>query len=379
LSRHNSKRLNAELGAAEFEALMNAAVDAVIVIDGRGIIEQFNKAAEIMFGYDTVEIVGQNISLLMPQHDRAHHDGSIHRYLDTRVAKIIGIGREVEAVRRDGSVFPVDIAVGEVKQENIVRFVGFVRDITEKKHVEEQVLQQRDEMMRVSRLTTMGEMAAALAHELNQPLSAIVNYAAVSSRLLDAGLEQLDEVKSALQNIDTQAHRASKVIRRIRNFVTSEGDIQQSTSLNTLVEEIRPLAELDAKSNSIALVIEVAENLPDIVVDGLQIQQVILNLLRNGVDAMGDVAPEDRQLKLSGYLESPNEIRVDVVDRGHGVPQEVRKELFDAFFTTKPTGMGMGLAISRTIIRTHGGKLFFVNNTDAGATFSFTLPTKAPK
>jgi two-component system sensor kinase FixL len=353
---------------------MDAMVEGVIVIDKDGTIELFNKAAESIFGYSAVETIGKNVNILMPEQDHSRHHSYIERYLETRSPRIIGIGREVQGKRRDGSLFPMDLAVAEVGWKESVRFIGVIRDLTEQKSDEEQLLRRREDMLRASRLTTMGEMTAAMAHELNQPLTAIANYASASLRLLNTDVG--DDVREALKSIAGQAHRAGEIIRRLRNFVRSDPNPSTDTSVTELIEEIKPLAELDAKANNIALTVDLPKDLPKVVVDQLQIQQVLLNLVRNGIDAMHEASPSNRRLTVSARLTAPDFIRVDVTDHGHGVPNESKDQLFNAFFTTKRNGMGMGLAISRTIVHSHGGELTFINNADAGATFSFTLPTK---
>jgi two-component system sensor kinase FixL len=366
-----------ESGALQLRSLMDALVEAMIIINESGEIEAFNQAAEEMFGYTKAEATGENVRVLMPKPDRDEHGDYIKRYLTTGKARIIGIGREVQARRKDGSQFPAHIAIGEVRLKNNSRFVGIVRDLTEVKLAEEHSLRQREDMTNVNRLATLGEMAAAMAHELNQPLSAIANYAAAGSRLIASNKSHQKDIKSTLEKIDAQAHRAGEVIRQMREF-TRPSDIARGRTLpSALIEELKPLAELDAKAHGIVLTIDVPDNLPEIVVNSLQIQQVILNLIRNGVDAMCDTPPQDRRLRLAISAEPPESIRIDIEDHGHGIPDEAAKELFDAFFTTKPAGMGMGLAISRTIVRSHGGEIAFANNADGGATFSFTIPTRA--
>ena len=356
---------------------MDALVEAMIIIDDSGHIEAFNKAAERMFGYTKAEVTGENIQLLMPKPDRDKHDNYIKRYLTTRKARIIGIGREVQARRKDGSQFPAHVAIGEVRWKNNTRFVGVMRDLTDVKLAEEKSLRQRENMTNVSRLATLGEMAAAMAHELNQPLSAITNYAAAASRLLDLKKDNQKDIKSTLDKIDTQAHRAGEVIRHMREFTKFSDTARKSISPTILIDELKPLAELDAKAHNIVLTIDIPGNLPEIVVNSLQMQQVILNLIRNGADAMIDTPPQDRRLRLAISTEPPESIRIDIQDHGHGISDDVSKDLFDAFFTTKPNGMGMGLTISRTIIRSHGGEITFANNANGGATFSVIIPTRA--
>lgn len=355
---------------------MDAFVEAIVVMDDSGQIERFNKAAEQMFGYTASEAIGRDISLLMPDPDHSNHANYVDRYLETREARIIGIGRELTARRRDGTLFPVHLAVGEVGWHGIVRFIGLIRDLTDDKLAEERRLRQHTDMIAASRLATMGEMAAAMAHEINQPLAAIANYASAAERLLAAGPEHVEDVRNALASIKTQSHRAGAIIRKLRIFVKPETASLEVKNLKDIIEEIRSLAELDARANSISIEIDVADKLPEVVADGLQIQQVILNLLRNGIDSMLDCDPADRRLELHGYISAPDEVRVDVIDQGHGIPQSVRDNLFNPFFTTKSGGMGMGLAISQTIVKSHGGVLDFEDNPGGGTTFFVTLPTK---
>jgi two-component system sensor kinase FixL len=341
-----------------------------------GTIERFNTTAEKMFGYKAEEIKGESIGILMPSPDHDWHNNYVKQYLQTGNAKIIGIGREVQARRRDGSTFTAHLAVGEVGWHGQRRFVGMLRDLTDTKAAEERTLRQHQEMIKASRVTTMGEMAAAIAHELNQPLSAITNYASASLRMLKKGVENQEDVEKALAHIDTQAHRAGEIIRRLRNFVKPANIDLEVVNIASIIDEVMPLAELDARANNITLTIDVPRDLPEIVADQLQIQQVILNLLRNGVDAMKDSPPEDRQLRMEAYCSGSDEIRIDIIDRGQGVPEDIKDNLFDPFFSTKSDGMGMGLAICQTIAKAHSGRLAFLKNPEIGTTFSISLPTK---
>lgn len=366
-----------DLQVAELEALLDAAVDAIIVIDDHGIIERFNKAAEVLFGYDANEVCGKSLNVLMPVlPDGENHDNYLSTYLRTGVAKIIGTGRDLVAKKRDGSTFPMNLSVGEARLGDQLRFVGIMHDLTDQKRAEEEALRSREQMMHVSRLTTMGEMAAAMAHELNQPLAAIANYTAACQRLIGQGSKHRKDVEDALEAIGNQAHRAGEVIQRLRNFTRDQELSRSSLSISSILEEIRPLAQLDAKANNILMVEKVAEDLPPVVADRVQIQSVVLNLLRNGVDAMAGTPPDQRQLELTVDQISPESIRISIRDRGTGVSDKVRSNLFNPFFTTKKQGMGMGLAICRSIVVAHGGKLECFNNEDGGATFWFTVPTE---
>lgn len=358
------------------QMLMDAFLEGIIVIDPDGTVERFNKAAEEMFGYSREEMIGKNVGVLMPSPDRDHHHDYISRYLKTGVAKIIGLGREVHAQRKDGSYFPAHLAIGEVGWHGQIRFVAMMRDLTDKKLEEERTLRLHTDMLAASRLTTMGEMAAAMAHEINQPLAAIANYAAASIRLIDDGSDDPEEITSALRKIDQQAHRAGEIIKHLRSFVRPELVERSTTTIEKIIEEIGPLADLDARANNIALKFDIPKDLPELEADQLQIQQVLLNLLRNSIDAMADARPQDRLLAVTAYALSADYVRLEVIDRGHGIPDEVGKNLFTPFFSTKQSGMGMGLSICQSIINSHRGTLSFENNPDIGATFSITLPVK---
>jgi two-component system sensor kinase FixL len=366
--------------SVQLQPVLDAMLESMIVIDESGIIEQINRATIGMFGYSQEELIGKNIRILMSGPDEARHDKYLDRYRETGKKRIIGKGREVQATRKDGTTFPCNIDVGEVSVGRTKRFVGLIRDLTATRAAEEVALRQREEMVNVSRLSMMGEMAAAMAHELNQPLAAISNYAAASLRLLDMGEEGIEEARGALKEIVTQALRAGEVIQRTRSFTRQSEVSNVQTTLAKIAGEIRTLAEVDTKANNIRLDWNIPRDLPSVAVDPVQIQQVILNLIRNAVDAMHDTEPERRTIKVSARLTGPYEIRLEVIDSGTGVSEDAAKDVFNAFFTTKLGGMGMGLAICRTIVRNHGGELSFRNNDRSGgaqgATFFFTLPTK---
>ena len=359
---------------AEFEALLDAAVDGVVISDVRGKILRVNQATERLFGYTEQELVGQRVDMIMTKTDARAHNRYIDNYLKTGKRKIIGIGREVEARRKDGTVFPVALSIGEARLHDSLHFVGLIRDLTEQKRAEEEALRQRALMNHASRLTTMGEMAAALAHELNQPLAAISNYTSAGKRLLDQdGSVAEDDLRTALQEIGAQAHRAGEIIQRIRDYARRRKSEYHLVAVDEMIREILPLARMDTHANNVDFRILVEEHLPPIVADRIQVQQVLLNLIRNGVDSMQDLPETGRRLDLRAWLDE-EQIRISITDRGCGVSEAAAAHLFTPFFTTKESGMGMGLAICRSIITAHGGTLDFFNNPVAGATFFMALP-----
>ncbi|MFO1375745.1 MAG: PAS domain S-box protein [Steroidobacteraceae bacterium] len=353
-------------------AVLDAAVDAVIIIDGRGLIETFNRAAERMFGFEADEILGQNISRLMPEPDRSNHDGYLETYLRTGRARIIGRGREVTAQHRDGSVFPVSLAVGRIDGDE-PRFVGFLHDLSEHKRVEAAAHQAQERVAQFARLSTMGEMAAGLAHEINQPLTAVATYAQAVQRMIDRPEVDPEEINHALAQITAQALRAGDVIQRLRAFVRNRDTRQELVDMGRLVRDTLTFAGPDARVNEVRLQAELTE-VPSITCDPIQIQQVMLNLIRNAIDATNEVRDTLREVTVRILRTSATEIEISVEDHGKGVSEDVARRLGDPFFTTKSAGTGLGVAISRSIVRAHGGKLGHRPTPGGGATFHFTLP-----
>ena len=510
----SSKHRSAVRGAAarhpgpqkglEYRAILEAAVDAIIVIDHQGTIEDFSLKAQQLFGYVPEEVIGRNVSMLMPEPHRGAHDGYLRRHMQTGERRVIGRGREVMALRKDGSEFPCDLSVGQVEGVDPPRFVGFLHDITARKKAEEQlqrseaelrlaqelanlgnyvmhawggghdyyspqlhrilgvepgspsiaredylerwvhpadrkrvaeafarmdtgnspldieyqvvlrdgtvrhlhhlaqavldadrrvvkyigtihditdrrraeddarVLQER--LTHFSRLSTMGEMAAGLAHEINQPLSAIATYARACQRIMIQPDADTDDVIAALEQINAQALRAGEVIRRLRNFVKNREVKREPVDCARLLEDLSTLAETDARLHNIRLRLDCEEPLPTVYADPIQLQQVVLNLVRNAIDAMSEAPEERREVVLSTRMDADGEVEVTVADRGTGLAPEATEHLFNPFFTTKASGTGLGLAISRSIVRAHGGRLWHTPNDDCGVRFHFTLP-----
>ena len=359
----------------DLQAVLDAAVEAVILIDENGVIETFNRSAERLFGWTAAEVIGKNVSLLMEGADRAGHDGYLKRFLNTGEAKIIGIGREVPARRRDGSVFPAMLAVGEVQQSNPRRFVGFLHDITQRRQAEEAARQSEARLNHFARLSTMGEMAAGLAHEINQPLTAIATFSQAATRMLarPEGIER-EDLSEALDQITAQALRAGEVIRRLRAFVKNREVRHERVDCRRVVEDSRLLLEADARSNNVQLRLQVADSLPPITADPVQLQQVLINLVRNAIEASIDVPGAHREVVVSAKLDGAGMVEVAVADHGHGLSPEAAERLFHPFFTTKPSGTGLGLVISSSIIRAHHGRLAYRSTPGGGCTFFFTLP-----
>jgi two-component system sensor kinase FixL len=494
----------------EFRSLLDAAVDAIIVIDHRGLIEQFSLAAERIFGYLAAEVIGQKVDVLMAEPYRSEHDRYMDRYQKTQEARIIGIGREVRARRKDGTDFPCELAVGRVAEVQPPRFIGFIRDITlrkqaderlrrseselrlaqelanlgnyvvhldhsepdyyspqlhrilgittlddhvplltllrlwvhpgdrekldeaiaelqhapgacdveyrivrsdgstcylhhiaqvtrdaqgaplkqvgtihdvtDRRQTEDEARQLQERLTHFSRLSTMGEMAAGLAHEINQPLTAITNYSQACQRFIRSPHRNDADVLEALEQISAQALRAGEVIRRLRQFVKNREVKREPVDCARLLDDLRTLAETDARLHNVRLRIEAEDALPTVYADPIQLQQVVLNLVRNAIDAMADTPETRREVVLETRLRSEGDIEIVVSDHGSGLAPEAAEHLFNPFFTTKSGGTGLGLAISLSIVRAHGGRLWHTPNEGRGARFHFTLPVSpAPK
>ena len=486
----------------ELDALLSAAVDAIIIIDANGRIETFNPGAERLFGYRAAEIVGRDVATLMPTGDRERHTSYMDAYERTGHRRVIGSGRDVMAQRADGSLFPVFLSVGEIRGAERSRFVGILHDMsarraavdalsksesllraaqelanlgnfevgtgdgrvtwsamaarivgfdpddapatvedyvacyvhpddreryriawraaldsadrfelayrvvrpggatrdlhsiiqpldrsvheptvlgtlhdmTERRAAEDELRKSHDRLTHFGRLSTMGEMATGLSHEINQPLTAIATYAQASVRMLDSGTANTTDLREALTAITQQSLRAGDVIRRMRSLVKNRETHAEPIDLNRLVQEVRVLADTDARVNDLRLAVDLAPApLPPVVADPIQIQQVLLNLVRNAIDATIDCPTAPREVRISTRVVDGS-VEVAVTDQGSGISTDAAPRLFEAFYTTKSTGTGLGLAISKSIIRAHQGRLAFRANAGTGATFYFTLP-----
>jgi two-component system sensor kinase FixL len=358
---------------AHLQLLLATVPVAVVIIDEEGVIRSFSSAAERLFGYSAGEAIGQNVQILMPSPDREAHDGYIRRYLRTAEPHIIGIGRVAVGERKDGSTFPIALSVAEMNSNGRRFFTGYARDLTERQETQERLEQLQSELVHISRLTAMGEMASALAHELNQPLSAIANYLTGSRRLLvDASAENLRLVRTAIDAAVEQSLRAGQIIRRLRDFVAHREPEKRIESLRKLIEETSALALVGAKELGIRVRLRFEPAIDRVIVDKVQIQQVLLNLMRNAVEAME--RSDRRELTVTTALGQDGAALIEVADTGCGISREMADQLFLPFATTKPHGMGIGLSISRTIIERHEGRILAEANPGGGAAFRFTLP-----
>jgi two-component system, LuxR family, sensor kinase FixL len=373
-TRQHDRQLAEDLRAREahLRSVLDTVPDATVVIDDKGIIQSFNAAAERLFGYPEAGVVGRNVSMLMPSPFREGHDAYISRYLATGEKRIIGIDRVVTGQHQDGSTFPMKLEVGEVRTGDKRFFTGFIRDLTERQATERQLEELQSELARLSRLTAMGEMASTLAHEINQPLSAIANYLQGCGRLIK-GIQHPNapKIEDALAETTKQTLRAGQIIRQLREFVARGETEKRSEDINKLVEEASALALVGANEAGVKTVFRFDPHAGLVLVEKVQIQQVLLNLIRNAIEAMQGCTK--KELLVETALTSEGLIEVRVVDTGSGLAEEIVPRLFQPFVTTKPAGMGVGLSISKRIIEAHGGEMWAEPNPEGGTQFRFTL------
>ncbi len=349
-------------------SILDTVPDALVVIDERGLIQSFSATAERLFGFSHEEVVGRNVSVLMPSPYREQHDSYLARYLSTGERRIIGIGRIVVGQRKNGSTFPAELAVGEVKLAGERLFTGFVRDLTERQERERRLSELQSELVHVARLNELGQMVSALAHEVNQPLTAMGNYLSGARRLLAADNQQ--GAQHAMERIAEQADRARQIIQRLRDLV-KKGEAERSVeNLAKIIEEASALA-LIGVGEELKLSIRVDRAAANAVIDRIQIQQVLLNLMRNAVEAMADSTRRELFIATTRLGEM---VEISVADTGPGLAPQVRARLFQPFVTTKPNGMGVGLSVCRTIVEAHGGDLRAEDRTGGGTVFRLTVP-----
>lgn len=369
----SSTRAELQRRESHLQSILDTVPDATVVIDADGTMTSFNRAAVRQFGYQPQEAVGQNVRMLMPTPYREQHDGYLHRYLTTGEKRIIGVDRVVVGRRKDGSTFPMTLAVGETRANDKVYFTGFIRDLTERQESQARLHAAQGELARLARLNELGQMASTLAHELNQPLSAIANYVQGCIRLLaQISGPAADQMRGALEETARQSLRAGDIIRHLREFTTRGDTDRGPEDVNKLIEEAAALALVGSRERGIRTEFEFAPGDTLVFADRVQIQQVLINLMRNAIEAMRE--SDRRELVVRTVHQDHHSMRVEVQDTGPGIAEEISGQLFQPFVTTKAGGMGIGLSISRRIIQSHGSDLQYRRNEAGGATFSFLLP-----
>jgi two-component system sensor kinase FixL len=354
-------------------SILQTVPDAMIVIDEFGRIESLSATAERLFGYSMAEVAGSNVSRLMPSPYREQHDDYLKRYLSTGEKRIIGIGRIVVGQRKDGTTFPMHLTVGELRSADRHYFTGFIRDLTAQQLTESRLKELQSEVTHMSRFTALGEMASTLAHEINQPLTAISNYLKGCSRLLDRiDSDDAGVLRDALGKAADQALRAGHIIRRLREFVARGESDRRIENLPKLIEDASTLALIGARENGIEVSFRLDPAADEVLADRIQIQQVLVNLIRNAIEVMLE-APGPRRLEIATVATDADMAEVSVADTGAGLAPEIASHLFQPFVTTKRKGMGLGLSICRTIVEAHGGRIWVETPPAGGTIFRFTM------
>lgn len=369
---------------AYWRSILATVPDAMVVIDAAGLILSFSAAAERLFGYSEAEVRGRNVELLMPSPDREKHDSYIRRYLATGVPRIIGTGRVLIARRSDGTAFPIELSIGEATTPEGRVFTGFVRDLTERQQSARRLHDLQAELNRISRISAMGSLAAALAHELNQPLTAIANYLEAARDLIvrpdapaqDGGVGKPEDENAALvleavTEAAAQSIRAGQIVRRLRDFIARGESEKRIEPLGKLVAEAQALALIGIGEGEVDVQIDLADAPAMVLVDRIQIQQVLFNLLRNAIEAGGNAAR--KQVRIAARSAPDDMVELTVSDNGPGLGATPARHMFEPFQSSKADGMGLGLSICRTIIEAHGGRIWFQPDRPHGSTFHFTL------
>lgn len=359
---------------AELRSTWSTVPNAMIVIDAGGIIRAFSAAAESMFGYKADRVIGKRIEILMPEPYRSQHDSYLERYVETGKAHIIGQSRIMNAIRADGSEFPIELWVGDASTESERLFTGFIRDHSDRFETEAKLQSLQNDLVHVARLSAMSELSLSLAHELNQPLAAIANYLATAEFLAaQPGIPDADKLEAAMKHAGEQAMRAGEIVKRLRTFVEKGEADMRVEPVGPIIRDATSLIALSLRRKGIALEISIHDENEVVLGDNIQLQQVLFNLMRNAVEALEASGENKPRMKIATQRKGQS-VEIDVIDNGPGIPRELAEKLFRPFSSHKASGMGVGLSISRRILEAHGGMLTYSPSPGGGACFTLTLP-----
>lgn len=360
---------------ADLRAIVDTVPDSLVVIDETGGIVRFSPGAEAQFGWLAEEAVGQNVTMLMPSPYREQHQSYLERHTRSRNSDLMGRSRLLTGLRKDGSVFPIELSLGELNIDDRHHYVGFIRDLTDRHETEQRMQELQAELFHVSRLSALGQLASAIAHEINQPLAAIANYIAGAKKLAARGTDPA-ALQMALEHAAREAIRAGETIRKLRAFLSRGETDMQPEKLRALIDEAIAIAMAGNNSRKIRLQTRLSPGADQVFVDKVQIQQVLLNLIRNGMEAMSESTK--RQMIIETSAGDKDMVVISVIDSGVGLSAEAEEQLFQPFVTSKTSGMGIGLSITRSIVEAHGGRIWSEPNPEGGAIFRFTVRAKSP-
>ena len=377
VTRDISERKSAE---EKRRLMVELAINAMIMVDARGSIVLANPQTEKMFGYSAAELIGKPVEILVPSWFRKSHPSQREKFFAAPTVRPMGARRDLQGCRKDGTEFPVEIGLNPIHTSEELLVLGSIVDITERKKAEDNARRHLAELAHAGRLSTVGEMFSGLAHEINQPLAAAANYARASVRIARSTDGPMHEkLLELMEKSAAQAERASEIVNRLGTFVKKDRSIRSEIDLNRLIQNVIALPILFiSRAEAIThprIQLELEPGLPMIVVDKVQIEQVIVNLIRNGMEAMLELPPSECQLEIRTARQGEF-IQISISDHGHGIPLELQSQLFSPFFTTKSQGMGLGLSISRSIIETHQGQMLLVSSSKNGTTFEIRLPVE---
>ena len=366
------------LAEERFRLVVDAAPAAMIMANKEGRMTLVNKRAETLFGYKRDELIGQPVEMLVPELFRSHHASFREGYFGDAQAQPMGAGRELFGQCKDGSEVPIEIGLKPVHASEGLCVLASIIDISERKQAELEAARQRHELAHLLRVTMLGELSGSLAHELNQPLTAILSNAQAAQKLLAGDAVDVSELREILAEIVDEDKHAGEVIQRLR-VLFRKGEVGHhfgNLDINQIVQDVLKLMRNDLVIHDITVESELAENLPVVQGDRVELQQVLLNLMLNGCEAMTDCDPSERQLLITSGMEN-GAVRVSVTDRGGSIPEERMERVFEPFFTTKANGMGLGLSVCHNIVKAHRGNIWVTNNPEGGATFHFSLPARS--
>jgi two-component system sensor kinase FixL len=355
---------------ADLRAIVDTVPDSLVVIDEQGLIVRFSPGAEAQFGWRAEEALGQNVAILMPSPFREQHQAHVERYNRLGSSDSIGRSRLLTGLRKDGSTFPIELSLGQLSIDDRHHYVGFIRDLTERHDAEQRMQELQTELFHVSRLSALGQLASAIAHEINQPLAAIANYIAGAKKLAAGGTDP-EALQEALEHAAREAIRAGETIRKLRAFLSRGETDMRPEKLTALIDEAIAIAMTGNNTRKIRLQTRMSPSIVNVVVDKVQIQQVLLNLIRNGMEAMNETTK--RQMIIETAPHDHGMAVISVIDSGVGLSEEAQDQLFKPFVTSKSSGMGIGLSITRSIVEAHGGRIWTEPNPDGGAIFRFTV------